>query len=82
MKPPSMTSSAPVTKEASSDARNNTPLATSTGSPSRRSGVSAILSAAADGERADRKAGSAGHVSLKLNGAEVVVADNLTRPEE
>jgi hypothetical protein len=29
MKPPSMTSSAPVMKEASSDARNNTPLATS-----------------------------------------------------
>src|SRR5438309_712652 len=43
MKPPSITSSVPVTNEASSEARNSTPYATSIGSPSRRSGVCAIL---------------------------------------
>ena len=39
-------------QEASSDARNNTPLATSTGSPSRRSGVRAILRAIGRGHGA------------------------------
>lgn len=44
-KPPSITSSVPVMNDASSDARNNTPFATSIASPRRRSGVASIFDA-------------------------------------